>query len=97
MIGAIDSLDLSIGTLDAENQSYAILPHVANAGTVRIAIAPGEYIWMESRVDIGFDRELPAHGLLVTHEDRNHGSRSSRDGFMERRRRGTLYPVTDRR
>ena len=69
LIGAIDPLDLSIGTLIAENQTYVILPHVPNAGTVRIGIAPGEYIWLESRVDLGFDREIPAHGLLVTHED----------------------------
>jgi len=72
LIGAIEPLNLSIGTLVAENQSYTILPHVANAGTVRIAIAPGEYVWMESRVDAGFDRDLPAHGLLVTQEDRYH-------------------------
>lgn len=71
LIGANDALDLPIGTLGAvENESYTILPHVASAGTVRIAIAPGEYIWMESRINQGFDRELPAHGLLVTHEDR---------------------------
>ncbi len=71
LIGANEALDLPIGTLaPVENDSYVILPHVASAGTVRIAIAPGEYIWMESRVDVGFDRDLPAHGLLVTHEDR---------------------------
>jgi len=71
LIGATESLDLSIGTLASENQSIVIMPHVSSAGTVRIPIAPGEYIWMESRIDQGFDRELPAHGLLVTHEDRN--------------------------
>ena len=71
LIGANDALDLPIGTLaPVENDTYVILPHVASAGTVRLAIAPGEYIWMESRVDVGFDRDLPAHGLLVTHEDR---------------------------
>ena len=72
MIGAIEPLDLSIGSLVAENQSYTILPHVPNAGTVRFTIAPGEYIWMETRIDSGFDRDLPAHGLLVTQEDRHH-------------------------
>jgi len=71
LIGANDPLDLSIGSLAAENQSIVILPHVSSAGIVRLPIAPGEYIWMESRIDQGFDRELPAHGLLVTHEDRN--------------------------
>ena len=71
LIGANEPLDLPIGTLGAvDNESYTILPHVASAGTVRIAIAPSEYIWMESRINQGFDRELPAHGLLVTHEDR---------------------------
>ena len=70
LIGANEPLDLSIGALGPENQSFSVLPHVASAGTVRFAIAPGEYIWMESRVDSGFDRELPGHGLLVTHEDR---------------------------
>ena len=72
LIGAIDPLDLSIGSLVAENQSYTILPHVPNAGTVRFTIAPGEYIWMETRVNAGFDRDLPAHGLLVTQENRHH-------------------------
>jgi len=72
LIGANEPLDLPIGTLGpADNESYTILPHVASAGTVRIAIAPGEYIWMESRINQGFDRELPSHGLLVTHENRN--------------------------
>ena len=72
LIGANEALDLPIGALGpVDNESYTILPHVANAGTVRIGIAPGEYIWMESRINQGFDRELPAHGLLVTHEDRN--------------------------
>ena len=42
-------------------------------GTVRIPIAPGEYIWLETRVDLGFDREIPGHGLLVTHEDLYYG------------------------
>ena len=67
LIGAneIEPLDLP-----PMNGSYSISPHVANEQTmVRFNIAPGEYIWMESRVDIGFDRELPGHGLLVTHED----------------------------
>ena len=72
LIGAIEPLDLSIGSLVAENQSYTILPHVPNAGTVRFTIAPGEYIWMETRVNAGFDRDLPAHGLLVTQENRHH-------------------------
>ena len=72
LIGAIEPLDLSVGSLVAENQSYTILPHVPNAGTVRFTIAPGEYIWMETRVNAGFDRDLPAHGLLVTQENRHH-------------------------
>ena len=72
LIGAYEPLDLPIGELGpVENESYAILPHVSSAGIVRIGISPGEYIWMESRIEQGFDRELPSHGLLVTHEDRN--------------------------
>jgi len=71
LIGANEPLNLPIGALGpVENETYTILPHVASAGTVRIAIAPGEYIWMESRIEQGFDRDLPSHGLLVTHENR---------------------------
>ena len=73
LIGALDSLDLSVGQSGAENQSYSINPHVTNTGTVRIEIAPGEYIWMETRVESGFDRDLPGHGLLVTQQNRNNG------------------------
>ena len=72
LIGAQDPLDLSIGTLGPENQSIIIMPHVSSAGIVRIPIASGEYIWLESRVESGFDRDIPGHGLLVTHEDRAH-------------------------
>ena len=71
LIGASEPLDLEVGENGpVGNEVISIAPHVSNQGTVRINIAPGEYIWMESRVDSGFDRDLPGHGLLVTHEDR---------------------------
>ncbi len=70
LIGANSALELTMGQYGPENQTYIIQPHVSPSGTVRIEIASNEYIWMESRINSGFDRELPSHGLLVTQEDR---------------------------
>ncbi|MBN17303.1 MAG: hypothetical protein CMB37_03995 [Euryarchaeota archaeon] len=70
LIGANTALELTMGQYGPENQTYIIQPHVAHTGTVRIEIAANEYIWMESRINSGFDREIPSHGLLVTQEDR---------------------------
>jgi M6 family metalloprotease-like protein len=79
LIGAIEPLDISIGTSGAENQSYVLVPHVSPWGTVRIEIAPGEHIWMETRVNSGFDRDLPGHGVLVSQQDRNRGDLSNNE------------------
>ena len=79
LIGAIEPLDISIGAGGPENQSYVIVPHVSTWGTVRIEIAPGEHVWMEARVESGFDRDLPGHGLLVTQQDRNRGDLSNNE------------------
>ncbi|MDP6899443.1 MAG: M6 family metalloprotease domain-containing protein [Candidatus Thalassarchaeaceae archaeon] len=73
MIGANSPLSLSIGHSGPENQTFVVTPHVATSGSIRIEIAPNEYIWMESRVNAGFDRYLPGYGLLVTQQNLNVG------------------------
>jgi len=43
---------------------------ISQGGTpLKIEIAPGEYIWITLRSDIGFDRGLPGHGILVEQQD----------------------------
>ncbi len=73
LMGASTPVDIHIGESGPENQSLFIPPHVPASGVVRIPIAPNEYIWMESRVDTGFDKHLPGHGLLVTQQNLNNG------------------------
>ena len=79
LIGAVNPVDIHIGEGGAENQSFIIPKHVSNSGIIRIEIAPNEYIWMESRVDSGFDKHLPGHGLLVTQQNLNNGDISNNE------------------
>lgn len=79
LIGAVEPLDLHIGEAGPENQSYLIPSHVTNSGIFRIEIAPGEYVWMESRQNSGFDRKIPGHGLLVTQQNLNNGDIESNE------------------
>ncbi len=79
LIGALEPVNLSVGSSGPENQTYVILPHVSTSGTVRIQIAPGEYVWLELRVDSGFDKEIPGHGLLVSQQNINVGDISDNE------------------
>ena len=55
------------------NSSYTITG-ISNGGlSLRVNIAPNEWIWFTFRDDVGFDSFLPGHGVLVEHQNRNYG------------------------
>ena len=40
---------------------------------LKIPLGEDQYIWIEHHSDVGFDRHLPGHGILVTQQDRSIG------------------------
>ncbi len=46
-----------------------LTPMSAGGNAVKFSISPTESVYMEYRGDIGFDKELPGHGLLVSIAD----------------------------
>ncbi|DAC51513.1 MAG TPA: hypothetical protein HA340_01685 [Candidatus Thalassarchaeaceae archaeon] len=69
LIGAIRATEVSISSYTSESQQYILSP-LSDGGTgIFIQISPSERVWMSYRGDVGFDKELPGHGLLVTLQD----------------------------
>ena len=78
--GAMPSLPSST-TLDLIGATEAIVPEIKLDGNftlqpislggkpLKIDIAPGEFVWITLRSNIGFDRGLPGHGILVEQQD----------------------------
>lgn len=40
---------------------------------LKIPLGENQFIWIEHHSDVGFDRHLPGHGILVTQQDRSIG------------------------
>lgn len=40
---------------------------------LKIPLGENQFIWIEHHTDVGFDRHLPGHGILVTQQDRSIG------------------------
>jgi len=82
--GAMPSLPSST-TLDLIGATEAIVPETQLDGNftlqpislggkpLKIDIAPGEFVWITLRSNIGFDRGLPGHGILVEQQDLEFG------------------------
>ena len=69
LIGVNRATEVSITSTVSEHQDYILTP-MSDGGTgLFIQISPSERVWMSYRGDIGFDRALPNHGLLVTIQD----------------------------
>ena len=49
--------------------NFTLQPISQGGAPLKIGIAPGEFIWVTLRSNIGFDRGLPGHGILVEQQD----------------------------
>ena len=65
LIGAMDPIATDIH-LDG---NFTLQPISQGGAPLKIGIAPGEFIWVTLRSNIGFDRGLPGHGILVEQQD----------------------------
>ena len=65
LVGAMNPIATDIH-LDG---NYTLQPIPQGGAPLKIGIAPGEFIWVTLRSNIGFDRGLPGHGILVEQQD----------------------------
>jgi len=57
--------------------NYTLHPISLGGKPLKIDIAPDEFVWITLRSDIGFDRGLPGHGILVEQQDLSFGDLGS--------------------
>jgi len=57
--------------------SYELFPITEGGTSLRIEIAPNEWIWLTLRGNMNFDSALPGHGILVEHQNRNNGDEAN--------------------
>ena len=53
--------------------NFTLRPISQGGSPLKIEISQGEFIWLTLRSDIGFDRGLPGHGILVEQQDISFG------------------------
>ncbi len=53
--------------------NFTLRPISLGGSPLKIEISEGEFIWLTLRSDIGFDRGLPGHGILVEQQDISFG------------------------
>ena len=68
LIGLDRATEVSISST-GQIQEYILSPLSDGGDGLFIQISPSEKVWMSYRADIGFDKKLPGHGLLVTLQD----------------------------
>ncbi|MBT4059528.1 MAG: hypothetical protein HOE69_04390 [Euryarchaeota archaeon] len=68
LIGVQRATEVSLSMV-GESQEYLLSPLSSGGTGLSIEISPNERVWMSYRADVGFDKELPGHGLLVTVQD----------------------------
>lgn len=74
LIGVSRATEIEMSATTPQGQSYQLEP-ISNGGQgLVIQISPSERVWMSFRGDVGFDSELPGHGLLVTVQDTSVGN-----------------------
>jgi M6 family metalloprotease-like protein len=74
LIGVNRATEIEMSATTPQGQSYQLEP-ISNGGQgLVIQISPSERVWMSFRGDVGFDSELPGHGLLVTVQDTSVGN-----------------------
>ena len=69
LIGAIEPVESNL----ISDVTFFLEPLAYGGNPIKIEIAPQEYIWITLRSNIGFDKGLPGHGILVEQQDRNFG------------------------
>jgi len=79
LIGADRDFTLDQQTLSSGPYTFNLTPLSAGGMTVRIPLADGEWVWIEHRGDIGFDRDLPGNGVLVSQQDDGAGDLMSNE------------------
>ena len=62
-------LDRSVDATSFPSSHINLTPMSAGGNSLLLHISPTETVYFEYRGDIGFDRELPGHGLLVSIKD----------------------------
>tara|TARA_Y100001970_G_scaffold166768_1_gene204053 strand:+ start:61485 stop:63470 length:1986 start_codon:yes stop_codon:yes gene_type:complete len=55
------------------NTSFSITGISSGGDSLRVNIAPNEWIWFTFRDNVGFDSYLPGYGVLIEHQNRNNG------------------------
>lgn len=71
-----NTLDL---TWPASSVQPCVGPNIVMEGmseggnALKIPLGENQFIWIEHHTDVGFDRHLPGHGILVTQQDRSIG------------------------
>ena len=55
------------------DRNFTLNPISQGGKPLKIEISHGEFIWLTLRSDIGFDRSLPGHGILVEQQDISFG------------------------
>ena len=69
LIGAINPIKINPKISD----NYTIKPTANGGNPLVIDLSEGEKIWISLRSNIGFDKGLPGHGILLEHQDSNFG------------------------
>lgn len=72
LIGVDRATEISLAPT-GDSQTYELTPLSDDGQGIFIQISPSERVWMAYRGDLGFDRKLPGHGLLVTIQDSSVG------------------------
>jgi M6 family metalloprotease-like protein len=77
VIGTSRHTEMELEWPTGESCTGATVPltGMSDGGTaLKIDIGEGEFVWVESRTDSGFDSNLPGHGVLVLKQDTTAGS-----------------------
>ena len=69
LIGAINPIIIN----PKISGNYSIIPTSNGGDPLVIELSKGEKIWISLRTNIGFDKGLPGHGILLEHQDSNFG------------------------
>ena len=59
------------------DHNFTIAPISSGGTPLKFEIADGEYVWITQRSNIGFDKGLPGHGILVEQQDLAFGDMDS--------------------
>ena len=79
LIGAEREYTILHESIEDNPMTFNLTPLSAGGMSVRVESAPGEWAWIEHRGDIGFDKQLPGAGVLVSYQDDGAGDIESNE------------------